>query len=232
MKKAFLLIIFGMTAGLNAQPFPYQQGENTLSLGVNAVFSYLGNFFSKNDNFVNQFLIPVNGNFIYRQFKSPATAVRHQFSLAFSLRETGTLTNGSSENFLSFHSSYLWGREKHIYLNKFNTYSFYSFGPRFMYSSSEFNINTQTNNQRITLIDGPVISALATAGIGLEYRFSQRFFIGAEASAQGFVNFSLLNKNEIRNELTNEVLKNENRNVINFSLLVVNPLLFRAGVRF
>lgn len=232
MKKAFILILFALTYGLKAQEIPYQKGEKTLSLGVNSIFSYFGNFFSKNDNFVNQFSIPINGNFVLRQFKTPTTAVRHQFSIGFNFTSPGSVQSGNSEKLISFNSTYLWGREKHIYLNRFNVYSFYGFGPRISYSSVERKFLSQIHNQKVSIIEGPSISALGTAGFGLEYRFSERFFIGAEASAQGFVSYSLINKNEIFDGSTNQVQKNENRNVINFSLFIVNPLIFRAGVRF
>ncbi|MFN4299379.1 MAG: hypothetical protein ACK4EX_06575 [Thermaurantimonas sp.] len=232
MKKVFLSIVSVFTLSLSAQPFAYQSGEKTISLGVNSVFSYFGNFFSRNDNFTNQLSIPIDGNFVYRHFHTPTNATRYQFSLFLNQTNTGSINIGTAENNFFFNASYLWGREKHVYLNKFNVYSFYGIGPGLLYRSNvreDFNV---APNEKVTQVDGPVISALATAGIGLEYRFSQRFFIGADASVQGNVRYSVQNRIERLDKTTNQLNVNESRNSISASLFIINSVIFRAGIRF
>lgn len=232
MKKVLIFLFLVISMGISAQPLAYQSGERTVSLVINPIFSYAGNFFSGNENFTNQFVIPISGNFVYRHFVETSRATRHEFDLFFDQSTTGSVTNGTSQNTVNFTAYYMWGREKHIYLSKFNVYSFYGLGPGLSYSSSVIENFNEPPFEKVTSIQGPSVSALASAGIGIEYRFSPRFFIGVEVAALGRLSYSVSDKNERVDKISGNIQTNETRNVVNAQIGIANPMTVRAGVRF
>lgn len=234
-KLIILAVVLSATSTLNAQEY-IESGNQSFGIGINPIFSYLGNMFN---NSVNSHLNLNSASFTYRKFTAENRAKRLHFFGQGHLHNTAT--NNATITNMWYAVEFAWGKEYRKNIKRYSLYTGYEFqvGTGNLAEKIKYTKDLQDFEMMRNLSSNSGYHFYGGMGaiFGAEYILTRNVFIGLESIMPvrvGYITDRILER-EVRDPNDSAIITKEKeriKNGVQASFSTAQLIQIRGGFFF